>query len=162
MDQVATIRSIETREPATAPDWDARIHEVRPRLVAAGFAQPCPKQVLLAEDEPLVRNMMRQILHSWGYSVFPASNGREAMELAEEHKGPIDLLVSDVNMPEMDGPELAQRLKAKRPRLQVVLLSGYSHTEIVLQRGWKFVQKPFQLQELKAAVEHGWKATMFS
>ena len=89
--------------------------------------------------------------------MFSACNGREALEIAEEHKGPIDLLVSDVTMPEMEGPELAEKLKAKRPRLQVILLSGYSHTEIVLQRGWKFIQKPFQMQELRAAVEDSWK-----
>jgi two-component system cell cycle sensor histidine kinase/response regulator CckA len=76
------------------------------------------------------------------------------MEIAAEHNGPLDVLVSDVTMPEMDGPgELAERLNPKRPRLQVILLSGYSHTDIVLQGGWRFIQKPFQLQELRAAVE---------
>ena len=111
------------------------------------------KQVLLAEDEPLVRKLIQRFLHSWGYRVFSASNGREAMEIAEEHTGEIDLLVSDVTMPEMEGPELAERLKAKRPGLQVILLSGYSHTRIVLQREWKFIQKPFRPQELKTAIE---------
>ena len=157
MGQVATIRSIETREPPTALDWDPQIHKVRPRLVAAGVAHPGSKQVLLAEDEPMVRNLMHGLLHSWGYRVFSARNGREAMELAEGHEGPIDLLVSDVTMPEMDGPELAEKLKAKRPSLQVILFSGYSHTEIVLQRGWRFIQKPFQLHELRAAIEDSWK-----
>jgi two-component system, cell cycle sensor histidine kinase and response regulator CckA len=157
MEQVAAIGSTETREPPTALDWDARIHEVRPRTAAAGVAQPGSKQVLLAEDEPLVRSLMQGLLHSWGYRVFPARNGREAMEIAEEHKGPIDLLVSDVTMPEMDGLELAEKLKAKRPRLQVILLSGYLHPEIVLQREWKFIKKPFQPQELRAAVEDVWK-----
>ena len=79
------------------------------------------------------------------------------MEIAEGHKGEIDLLVSDVTMPEMEGPELAEKLKAKRPRLQIILLSGYSHAQIVLQRGWKFIQKPFRPQELKAAVEDSLK-----
>jgi two-component system cell cycle sensor histidine kinase/response regulator CckA len=115
------------------------------------------KQILLAEDEPGVRNLLQRLLHAWGYRVFPARNGREAMEISDEHKGEIDLLVSDVTMPEMDGPELAQRLKSKRPRLRVILLSGYSHTRIVLQRGWKFIQKPFQPQELKAAIEDSLK-----
>ena len=157
MDQVATIRSTETREFATALDWDARIHEVRPRLVPAGIAQPGSKQVLLAEDEPLVRNLMEGLLRSWGYRVISARNGREAMEIAEKHKGPIDLLVSDVTMPEMEGPELAEKLKAKRPRLRVILLSGYSPTGFVIQHGWKFIQKPFQLQELRAALEDNWE-----
>jgi CheY-like chemotaxis protein len=157
MDPVATIGSTEIREPPTALDWDARIHKVKPQLVAAGVAQPGCKKVLLAEDEPMVRKLMQRLLLSWGYRVLSARNGREAMEIAEEHKGPIDLLVSDVTMPEMDGPELAEKLNAKRPRLQVILLSGYSHKEIVLKGGWKFIQKPFQLQELRAAIEDIWK-----
>jgi two-component system cell cycle sensor histidine kinase/response regulator CckA len=157
MDQLAAIRSNETRERPTALDWDALIHKGRPRFVAAGVAQHGSKQVLLAEDEPMVGNLMQQLLHSWGYGVFSAGNGREAIEIAEEHKGPIDLLVSDVTMPEMNGPELAKKLKTKRPRLQVILLSGYSPTEIVLQQGWKFIQKPFQMQDLRAAVEDIWK-----
>ena len=157
MYQVAAIGSSETRELPTALDRDSRIQNVRPRLVPAGVAHSVSKQVLLAEDEPMVRDLMQRVLHSWGYRLFLASNGREAMEIAEEHKGPIDLLVSDVSMPEMDGPELAEKLKAKRPELQVILLSGYSHTEIVLQHGWKFIQKPFQMHELKAAIEDTWR-----
>jgi two-component system, cell cycle sensor histidine kinase and response regulator CckA len=157
MYQVAAIGSIETREPPTAMDWDARNHMVGPRLVADGVAQSGPKKVLLAEDEPMVRNLMQQLLLSWGYRVFSACNGREAMEIAEEHEGPIDLLVSDVTMPEMDGPELAETLQAKWPRLQIILLSGYSHTEVVLQHGWTFMQKPFELQKLRAAVENSLK-----
>jgi two-component system cell cycle sensor histidine kinase/response regulator CckA len=119
--------------------------------------QPGSKQILLAEDEPVVRNLLQRLLHSWGYRVFSARNGQEAMEIAAEHKGTIDLLVSDVTMPEMDGPELAEKLKAERPRLQVILLSGYSNAHIVLQRGWKFIQKPFQPHQLKAVVEDSLK-----
>ena len=158
MHQVEAIGSTKTPEFPTAMDWDVRIHEVRPRLVAAGGAQPGSKQVLLADDEPLVRDLVHVLLHSWGYRVLLACNGREAMEIAEEHKGPIDLLVSDVTMPAMDGPELAEKLKAKRPSLRVILLSGYSHSEIVLQGGWKFIQKPFQVHELRAAVEDNFKS----
>jgi CheY-like chemotaxis protein len=115
------------------------------------------KQVLLAEDEPLVRSLIQRFLHSWGYRVFSARNGREAMEIAEEHKCEIDLLISDVTMPEMEGPELADRLNSKLPRLQVILLSGYSNTEIVLQHKWKFIQKPFPPHELKTAIEDSLK-----
>jgi two-component system cell cycle sensor histidine kinase/response regulator CckA len=157
MDQVAAMRSTETREFPRCGTGGARIQKVGPRLVAASVAQPDSKHVLLAEDEPMIRSLMQQLLDLWGYRVLPASNGREALEIAEEHKGPIHLLVSDVTMPEMEGPELAEKLKAKRPGLRVILLSGYSHREIVLQRGWEFIQKPFRLQALKAAVEESWK-----
>jgi DNA-binding NtrC family response regulator len=119
--------------------------------------QPGSKQVLLAEDEPMVLKLLQRLVHSWGYRVFSARNGREAMEISDQHQGEIDLLVTDVIMPEMEGPELAEKLKAKHPRLQVIFLSGYSHTQVVLQRGWKFMQKPFQTQKLKAAVEDSLK-----
>jgi two-component system, cell cycle sensor histidine kinase and response regulator CckA len=114
---------------------------------------PGSKQVLLAEDEPMVLNLMQRLFHSWGYRVFSARNKREAIEKAEEHKGEIDLLVSDVTMPEMDGQELAKTLVGKRPRLKVILLSGFSHARIALQLGWRFIQKPFRTHELKATVE---------
>ena len=115
------------------------------------------KQILLAEDDPMIRNLIEQFLHSWGYRVFSACNGREAIKFAEDHKYQIDLLVSDVTMPGMDGLELSERLKAKRPRLEVILISGYSQTQFVLQREWKFIQKPFKSHELKAAVEDSLK-----
>ena len=120
--------------------------------------QSGPRQVLLAEDEPIVRDMIQMFLHSWGYCVFSVRNGREAMDFAEEHQGEIDLLVSDVTMPQMGGLELAARLKAKHPGLQVILLSGYSHTQFVLKPEWKFIHKPFLSHELKAAVEESLKA----
>lgn len=98
-------------------------------------------------------DFMRVLLHSWGYRVFSARNGREALKIAEEHKGEIDLLVSDVTMPEMEGPELAEKLKIKRPKLKVILLSGYSRAQISLQLGWRFIEKPFRAEELKAVVD---------
>ena len=116
------------------------------------------KQVLLAEDEPAVLKLMQRLLHSWGYRrVLSARNGREAIKMAEEHKGQIDLLISDVTMPEMGGQELADKLTSKRPRVRVILLSGYSKMRIILHRGWKFIQKPFRPQELKEAVESSLK-----
>lgn len=115
------------------------------------------KQVLLTEDEPTVLNLMQRLLHSWGYRVFSARNGQEALKIAEEHKGEIDLLVSDVVMPEMQGPELAEKLNAKQPKLKVILVSGYSRGRIRLEHGWKFIQKPFRPEELKTAVEDSLK-----
>jgi two-component system cell cycle sensor histidine kinase/response regulator CckA len=85
--------------------------------------------------------------------VFSARNGREALDMADAHKGEIDLLVSDVTMPGMDGQELAAKLTAREPKIKVILLSGYSRVQIALQRGWKFIQKPFRPQQLKDAVE---------
>jgi two-component system, cell cycle sensor histidine kinase and response regulator CckA len=88
-----------------------------------------------------------------GFRVFSARNGREALEVAEAHKGEIDLLVSDVTIPEIDGQELAAEMVARHPNLKVILLSGYSKALIVLRSGWKLVKKPFQIRDLKGAVE---------
>jgi two-component system cell cycle sensor histidine kinase/response regulator CckA len=115
--------------------------------------QPPGKQVLIAEEEPVVRKLLNGIFHSWGFRVFSARNGREALEVAAAHKGEIDLLVSDVTMPEIDGQELAAEMAARHPNLKVFLLSGYSKALIILQSGWILVKKPFQIKDLKGAVE---------
>jgi len=82
--------------------------------------------VLLSEDEQDVREIAREFLESGGYTVIEAKNGKEAMELAAQHKGTIDLLVTDMVMPGMTGQELAVRLQSDYPGLAVVFMSGYS------------------------------------
>ena len=86
-----------------------------------------------------------------------AANGREALERAGESLRPVDLLISDIVMPEMDGPELARRLGETRPGLPVLLISGYSHDAIVREgafpAGAAFLGKPFTPSELAARVE---------
>ncbi len=111
------------------------------------------KQVLIAEDEPVVRLLLNRLLKIWGYRTLLASNGRQAMEVAQQHEGEIDLLLSDVTMPEMNGPELAAKLTERRPFLKVILMSGYSQAQVALRRGWKFVQKPFKPDTIKKAIE---------
>ncbi|MGH9676124.1 MAG: ATP-binding protein, partial [Candidatus Acidiferrum sp.] len=82
--------------------------------------------VLLAEDEQDVREVAREFLESGGYKVLEARNGADAMRLMAEHKGNIDLLVTDMVMPGMTGQELAARLQQQRPGLSVIYMSGYS------------------------------------
>jgi CheY-like chemotaxis protein len=82
--------------------------------------------VLLSEDEQDVREIAREFLESGGYTVIEAKNGKEAMELAAQHGGKIDLLVTDMVMPGMTGQELAVRLQREYPGLAVVFMSGYS------------------------------------
>jgi CheY-like chemotaxis protein len=81
-----------------------------------------------------------------GYAVLDARHGRDALQVAARHRGTIDLLVTDVVMPEMGGRELAERLAAQRPELRVLFISGYTSDE-VLRKGvgteGAFVQKPF-------------------
>jgi two-component system, cell cycle sensor histidine kinase and response regulator CckA len=82
--------------------------------------------VLLTEDEQDVREVAREFLESGGYKVMEAKNGQEAMEIAAQHRGQIDLLVTDMVMPGMGGQELAVRLQKEHPGLAVVFMSGYS------------------------------------
>lgn len=82
--------------------------------------------ILLVEDEEEVRTVLYQILVSKGYRVLKAGSGEEALVISRLHRGPVHLLLTDVTMPEMKGPELAQRLRAERPSTRVVFMSGYN------------------------------------
>ncbi|HET6577203.1 MAG TPA: response regulator [Gemmatimonadales bacterium] len=108
--------------------------------------------VLVAEDEDGVRELLRKILTEFGYTVLTARHGRDALMLAGEAAADIDLLVTDVVMPEMSGRELVQALRHRRPDLKVLYVSGYTDDEI-LQRGVSgpevaFLRKPFAAEEL--------------
>ncbi|MEW6245132.1 MAG: ATP-binding protein [Nitrospirota bacterium] len=103
--------------------------------------------VLVAEDEPGVRSLVRDSLRLKGYTVLEAGNGTEALALAERHSGPIHLLLTDVIMPQMNGRELSERLKARRPGLKVLFMSGYTDDAVlrhgVVTEDLPFIQKPF-------------------
>lgn len=103
--------------------------------------------LLLVEDEQLVRDLSVEILSSLGYNILKAENGPAALELWKQHPGKIDLLLTDVVMPEMSGRELAQRLQASHPEMRVLFMSGYTRDAIVhhgaLDEGIQFMQKPF-------------------
>jgi two-component system cell cycle sensor histidine kinase/response regulator CckA len=112
--------------------------------------------ILLAEDEPQVRELAVRMLGGLGYQLMVASNGREAFETAARQKGPIDLLVTDVVMPEIDGRELAARLRAERPGIRVLYISGYAENsaaiEQALREGDGFLPKPFTVGDLARRV----------
>lgn len=112
--------------------------------------------VLVAEDEPAVRGLVVAGLERAGYTVLGASEGNEALALAQLHEGTIDLLLTDVVMPGMSGRALAERLVAERPGLPVLYTSGYPAgalgSDDVSAPGSGFLQKPFTLEELTAAV----------
>lgn len=112
--------------------------------------------ILLAEDEASVRAMMRTMLESRGFMVLAAPNGPQALRLAAAHEGTIDLLLTDVVMPQMGGSELAEKLTAVRPNIRVLYASGYTDDEVVRRgadSGANFIQKPFTTSRLTLAVQ---------
>ena len=99
--------------------------------------------ILIAEDEPTLLELLRKVLNSAGYEVLTAPDGKKALKIAERHPGKIDLLLSDVVMPEMSGVELAKALKAKRPESRIILTSAYSQGMLVMDSDWVFIPKPY-------------------
>jgi PAS domain S-box-containing protein len=112
--------------------------------------------ILLAEDDETMRSLTRKVLQEHGYTVLEADDGQSALECVQSHSGKIDLLLTDVVMRRMSGPELVERLSASHPDLKVVYMSGYTGELIaeqeVLQRGLKFLEKPFTRTALLNAI----------
>jgi len=113
--------------------------------------------VLLVEDEEAVRNFAVRALTSRGYEVLEAGNGIEALEVFEAYEGSVDLVISDVVMPEMDGPTLLGKLREGDPGIKVIFISGYAEDAFKknLGEGEEFVMlpKPFSLKQLAATVK---------
>jgi two-component system, cell cycle sensor histidine kinase and response regulator CckA len=112
--------------------------------------------ILVAEDERQVRDLIATLLKDQGYNVLPAATGREAMALSERHSGAIDLLITDIMMPDVTGPELAERLATVRPEMRVLHMSGYTGSVILrrsaLQADVPFLAKPFTAAVLSSKV----------
>ncbi len=112
--------------------------------------------VLLVEDEESILTMVTEMLESLGYTVFAAKNPDEAISLAREHKSRIDLLITDVVMPKMNGRELSQTLLSIHPDIKCLFMSGYTADVIahhgVLDQGVHFIQKPFDLKALTSMI----------
>ena len=130
-----------------------------PVPVVASAEPDLPKgseTILLVEDEVLVRSLVSKFLHSQGYRVLSAARGSDAIQLAAEHGPRIDLLLSDVILPNMNGRQIYERLAGTMPTLRVLFMSGYTENIIaphgVLEEGFFFVQKPFSLKELARKV----------
>jgi len=108
--------------------------------------------VLVVEDETSVRRLARKVLERHGYRVLEAAGPTEAFAIFDKHGKEIDLLLTDVIMPTMDGRQLSQRLLAIRPQLKVLFMSGYTEDVIahhgVLDSNTSFMQKPFSIETL--------------
>ncbi|MCL4297881.1 MAG: PAS domain S-box protein [Anaerolineae bacterium] len=112
--------------------------------------------ILLVEDEETVRKLARTALEGKGYTILEASDGGAALSLFEQHQGLIDLMVTDVVMPQMSGRELAEQLKVLQPQLKVLFMSGYTDDAIVrhglLTAEVEYLSKPFSLNSLASKV----------
>ncbi len=134
------------REPRPRSDSD----EVATRVAPGG------ETVLLIEDEPLVRDLVEEILRERSHHVLVASNGEEALALADQYPGKIHLTLTDVVLPSMSGTEVARELKKKRPSIKVLFMSGYAEEQIVhhgvVDEGVAFLAKPFTSAKLTSMV----------
>src|SRR6516225_3275592 len=108
--------------------------------------------ILLVEDEESLRHIVIDLLTQLGYRVLGASGGKEALALAEKHSGKIDVLVTDVLLPELTGPELANVLRGIRPGMKVIFVSGGVASESTLSSGATLLMKPFTVKMLSAKV----------
>jgi two-component system, cell cycle sensor histidine kinase and response regulator CckA len=112
--------------------------------------------ILLVEDDEAVRAVAERALNRFGYQVLSASRGEDALRIADEHDGAIELLLTDIMMPGMNGVEVAASVARRRPGIQVFFMSGYADQDLVrqglLEPGTHFLQKPFTPQELATRI----------
>jgi CheY-like chemotaxis protein len=105
--------------------------------------------ILLADDEVLIRNVARKVLQSAGYFVMAASDGEEALNISRQYPGTIHALLSDVNMPNLDGLELREQILFERPETKVMLMSGQVESPA---QSIPFLRKPFRSSVLKERI----------
>jgi CheY-like chemotaxis protein len=131
--------------------------ESRPPAVERAELPIGSETILLVEDEDAVRHLARQVLEMQGYTVLEARNGIEALAVADGQTSRIDLLLTDVVMPEMSGRALVESMRAIRPDIAVLYMSGYTDDAIVrqgvLEPGTAFLSKPFTLEILVRKVQ---------
>lgn len=112
--------------------------------------------ILVVEDDPTIQNAIRRILETSGYAVIPATTPMEAIELASNPHVPIHVLVTDVGLLGLTGPQLAKLLVGDRPGLRVLYISGHTEADSVpvgrVGPGTAFLQKPFTLESLLSEV----------
>jgi DNA-binding response OmpR family regulator len=113
--------------------------------------------LLVVEDEGAFRDLLHESLQSRGYQVLVASNGVEALQVAERHSGPIRILITDVIMPQMSGPELAKSLRKVRRNTDVLYMSGYTDDRVGVMSAsdgeLTLIQKPFYIDELVRKIQ---------
>jgi len=111
--------------------------------------------ILLVDDDPLVRSVLERALVSKGFTVLPSVNGTHALEVADAHKAPIHMVISDVVMPDMGGPELFRLLRGWYPGIRFLFISGQmdeAEADVSVDGRTAFLPKPFSVESLLAFV----------
>ncbi|HZE99060.1 MAG TPA: response regulator [Planctomycetota bacterium] len=130
--------------------------EPKSPTTATAPSRPGRETLLVAEDMETVRRLTRAVLESEGYTVLLAEDGVQACAVADGHQGPIHLLLTDIVMPNLNGPELAERLRRSRPSIGILYMSGYTDRGLdEIKQGLPgsgYLQKPFTVAELKRKV----------
>jgi CheY-like chemotaxis protein len=114
--------------------------------------QHSQRTILVVDDDPDVLKVVCAMLVDGDYNVLRANNGKEAIQKSDDYKPEIHLLLSDFQMPEMNGVELAIHISRQRPDLKVLLMSGFPGGMLVLNEGWHFLAKPFIQSQLRALI----------
>lgn len=150
--QGATFRVFLPRHVPGAEDETPKVQEPEVK-VGDSTGHGC---ILLVEDEDAVRAFASRALTGRGYEVLTAASGVEALEVMEGCRKKVDLVISDVVMPEMDGPSLLRELRARDPSMKVIFISGYAEEAFAKnlppEEHFSFLPKPFSLKQLVAAV----------
>jgi PAS domain S-box-containing protein len=137
------------------PKWEGDSDSGKKGLKPIGEVRGS-ETVLIVEDDDMLRNLAKKILHLYGYMGLEARDGNDALRVSEEYKGSIQLMVTDVVMPEMSGRELADRIQPLRPEMKILYMSGYTDNAIVhhqvLDPHLAFLQKPFTPEGLAGKV----------
>jgi hypothetical protein len=142
-----------------------RVDEAVAHAPAQGPAAPLGgnETVLLVEDEAALREFLREVLEASGYSTLVASDGAEALQIADAHAGPIAITVTDVIMPGMTGPQIVELVTQARPEMKVLYISGYSDESVVrhglIGPGRAFLSKPFGPEALLRKLRESLDAT---
>jgi FixJ family two-component response regulator len=110
------------------------------------------KTIFIVDDDPNILKVVADLLADHDYHVLTYGSGAEALQQSKAYKDEIALLLSDFQMPDMSGVELATAMTADRPRLKVLLMSGFTEGMLVLNEGWHFLAKPFVASQLRGLV----------
>ena len=148
--------------PGKGSSFQIFLPRIQEKVTVASIAAACPKgarrpeTILLAEDSEPLRKLAKSFLEGRGFTVLAACDGGDALHVAERHAGPINMLVTDVIMPGMNGRVLAERLQAKYRQMKTLYISGYADSFIaghgVLENGIFLLHKPFTEEELTQTV----------